>query len=388
MHNHSAHILLVEDEPLVRMSTSDLLESFGYSVTAVANGEEALATLENSWPDLILSDVRMPVVDGLKLLREVRSDPLLQDVPFIFVSARTESADLRKGMSLGADDYVMKPFQPEELEKAIAVRLLRSRRTLETIGTHQRFVSDTLPQALAAPLTGLIGVGDLLGEVVAEDRLVSPGELKDYGDIVTRSSERLFRIAKNFMLWSRLETIRESNKRSFESVAVWQKISAVEVLRVAKAVAERFERSDDLEVECDVEAMVKAATHDFYFLAAHLIENAFQFSPRGNRVRVVAGLSNEALSLSVTGTGRGMTAEEIARVGMHRRFDWKEVNDQQGTGMGLMLAMMFTRLSGGRLRFESGPQGLGLTVTMSLPLAKLRKGVRIEDEDHVVLTNG
>src|ERR1035438_7501386 len=102
-------VMLVEDEPDVRTVAEGILCSFGYAVTAVANGAEALEAMEVAQPDLILSDIRMPIIDGFQLLQKIRADPVWHQTPFIILSAKAESADLRMGMSLGADDYVTKP---------------------------------------------------------------------------------------------------------------------------------------------------------------------------------------------------------------------------------------------------------------------------------------
>ena len=95
----------------MRTIAEGILSSFGFAVTAVSDGSEALAALDAARPDVILSDIRMPVIDGFQLLQRIRSDPISSNIPFIIVSAKAERADVRMGMSLGADDYVIKPYR-------------------------------------------------------------------------------------------------------------------------------------------------------------------------------------------------------------------------------------------------------------------------------------
>jgi len=121
----SIRVLLVEDEPDVRSVAEAILHTFGYTVTAVANGAEALDAMDEAQPDLILSDIRMPVFDGFQLLQRIRADPVWNQTPFIILSAKAESADLRMGMSLGADDYVTKPYSSRELLARIRAILRR-----------------------------------------------------------------------------------------------------------------------------------------------------------------------------------------------------------------------------------------------------------------------
>ena len=120
-------ILLIEDHELIRENTAELLELAGYAVLTAANGklgvEQALATR----PDLVICDIMMPVLDGYGVLQIFNQNPLLAGVPFIFLTAKTERADLRRGMELGADDYLTKPFDETELLSAITGRLNRFR---------------------------------------------------------------------------------------------------------------------------------------------------------------------------------------------------------------------------------------------------------------------
>jgi len=118
-------LLLIEDHALIRENTAELLELAGYAVLTAENGklgiEQALATRL----DLVICDIMMPVLDGYGVLQIFNQHPQLAGVPFIFLTAKTERADLRRGMALGADDYLTKPFDSSELLSAVAGRLTR-----------------------------------------------------------------------------------------------------------------------------------------------------------------------------------------------------------------------------------------------------------------------
>lgn len=105
----------------------DILESDGHTVITVRNGPAALASFENDKPDLILSDVMMPEMDGFAVLQAVRSHPAGLAVPFLFVSARTERRALTRARDLGADDFIFKPFGVDELRNAVRAKLERKR---------------------------------------------------------------------------------------------------------------------------------------------------------------------------------------------------------------------------------------------------------------------
>lgn len=119
-------ILLIDDDESMLELTTELLEHEGYSVLVADSGTRALELTDPTPPDLVLCDVSMPGLDGYGVLQAMGRTPALAEVPFIFVSARAERADVRKGMEMGADDYLTKPFTAQELLDAVESRLKRS----------------------------------------------------------------------------------------------------------------------------------------------------------------------------------------------------------------------------------------------------------------------
>lgn len=121
-------ILIVEDEPSLRDNLRTLLELEGYEVVVTADGRQALLAVGQWQPDLVLTDVMMPLLDGYGLIQAMREDPRTAFVPVILLTARADRADVRKGMNLGADDFLVKPCPRDELLQAIQARLARSAR--------------------------------------------------------------------------------------------------------------------------------------------------------------------------------------------------------------------------------------------------------------------
>lgn len=119
-------ILVVEDEASIRDNVVRILRMEGFEVLEAENGRIGLDLARANRPDLVLSDVMMPEMDGHGLLEALRADPLTAVVPFIFLSARTDRTDRRKGMNLGADDYIGKPFSRDELMDAVWARIKRT----------------------------------------------------------------------------------------------------------------------------------------------------------------------------------------------------------------------------------------------------------------------
>ena len=118
-------ILLIEDDEIIRENTAELLELAGFAVLTAENGQLGVAQALATKPDLVVCDIMMPVLDGYGVLQIFNQNAQLAGVPFIFLTAKTERTDLRRGMELGADDYLTKPFDRAELLSAITGRLNR-----------------------------------------------------------------------------------------------------------------------------------------------------------------------------------------------------------------------------------------------------------------------
>ncbi|WP_340065915.1 response regulator [Ascidiimonas aurantiaca] len=119
-------ILLIEDDPVLRENTAELLELSDYEVVTASNGKKGVEKAREVFPDIIVCDIMMPEMDGYGVLETLSGDSKTKAIPFIFLSAKTEHKDIRKGMDMGADDYLTKPFEEEELISAIESRMAKS----------------------------------------------------------------------------------------------------------------------------------------------------------------------------------------------------------------------------------------------------------------------
>jgi CheY-like chemotaxis protein len=121
-----ASILIIEDNEEMRENISDILQLGSYIVKTATNGKSGIDLAIKEKPDLILCDIMMPELDGYGVLHILSKQPETSDIPFIFLTAKAEKSDFRKGMNLGADDYIVKPFDGLELLKAVEIRLKKN----------------------------------------------------------------------------------------------------------------------------------------------------------------------------------------------------------------------------------------------------------------------
>jgi CRP-like cAMP-binding protein/CheY-like chemotaxis protein len=139
-------ILLIEDNPEVRENTGEILELAGYTIVSAPDGKAGVDLAQKEKPDLIICDIMMPVLDGYGVLHILNKNDETAGIPFIFLTAKTEKTDIRKGMNLGADDYLTKPFDDTDLLNAIEARFRKAamqQQLYETTGEGlDHFISD------------------------------------------------------------------------------------------------------------------------------------------------------------------------------------------------------------------------------------------------------
>jgi DNA-binding response OmpR family regulator len=119
-------IVLIEDNKDVRENIAEILELAGYEVTTAEDGKKGVEAVKLHKPDLIICDIMMPVLDGYGVLHMLCKNEETQNIPFVFLTAKTERSEMRKGMEMGADDYITKPFEKIELLNAIEGRLKKT----------------------------------------------------------------------------------------------------------------------------------------------------------------------------------------------------------------------------------------------------------------------
>ncbi len=118
-------ILVVDDEPTIVRLMEFILARQGHEMQVAVNGEEALEKIRAHAPDLVLLDIMMPRIDGYEVARAVRADPATAGLPIIMLSAKAQEEDIRKGVEIGVDEYITKPFSPEHLVTVVAGYLAR-----------------------------------------------------------------------------------------------------------------------------------------------------------------------------------------------------------------------------------------------------------------------
>jgi class 3 adenylate cyclase len=147
-------ILVIEDEAGIRMTVSLMLKAEGFDVSVAENGRVGIEAARAKTPDLILCDINMPEMDGFGVLEQLRREPALAATPFVFLTANVDRTDMRRGMNLGADDYLTKPFTRDELLGAVTARIKKQETTREVLTNQLIAGSETLRQRFRSNIAG------------------------------------------------------------------------------------------------------------------------------------------------------------------------------------------------------------------------------------------
>jgi signal transduction histidine kinase len=346
-------ILVIEDEAPVRQLVRDILEYSGFQPHEAGSGQEGLRKLRQHQPDLVLCDVDMPGVNGYQVLHELRNNPRTEATPLIFLTGKQEREHMRRGMEMGADDYLTKPFQPEELLTAVRTQLKKqaaSKKFETTLRLVRHNIVYALPHELRTPLFGISGYAELLK---MDWQTIPREEIGVYSDKILAAADRLQRLIENFLVYAQIELISGDPKQIEKLRNHVIGNTANIVAEEAQAAAEKYERGDDLHFElCNVALQI--SEQDLRKIVGEIADNAFKFSAPGSSVYVSMITEGNILTLAIGDAGRGMSAEQIDSIGAFMQFD-RRLHEQQGVGLGLAIARRLTELHQGQMTVESVP---------------------------------
>jgi signal transduction histidine kinase len=359
-------ILVIDDEAIFREATALALQRKGYETHEAADGLAGAEVARRLLPDLIICDVNMERMDGYTLLGNLRQDPVTATIPFILMTGLSDAAGMRKGMELGADDYLPKPFTGAQLFSAVEARLAKQRalkQSAEQKLTDLRAnISLALPHEMITPLNGIFGLAQILE---SEAETLAPAEIAEYGQTILQSAERLHRTVQNFLLFGQLE-IMASDPTTAAALRLKETPNVAPLIELrAQHFAQNAGRLPDLSLAL-MDARVAIGQDLLTKLVDELIDNALKFSRSGSPVRVMSQLKGGRFTLDVSDAGSGLTPEQVSAIGAYAQFH-REKREQQGSGLGFAIARRIAELHGGGLTIESQP-GVGTTVTAVLPV--------------------
>jgi signal transduction histidine kinase len=356
-----SRLLVIEDDEMLRLLTAEILETEGYQVDTAVDGATGIAVAQAQRPDLILCDIVMGGLDGYAVLAALRQDPLTATIPVIFLTGVGEPVALRKGMELGADDYLTKPVSSERLVRAVSARLSRSvdlrRESLRRFDALRGDLARALPHEFLTPLTVVMGLSSML----MEEGAVETADVTEVARGIFLGAIALQRTIEKFLFYAELEAAEAAGPGS----AVEPDAIPSVITEAARAEAMRVDRGSDLIVEVETIPIAMPKEH-LEALVTQLVENAMKFSKSPAKVSVRCRSGGDASEIVVADLGQGMTPDHLASL-MRAPF-LRRHQEQPGSGLGLAIVRRLVKLHGGELAFETEP-GHGTTARVRLPKA-------------------
>lgn len=374
--NDTATILLVEDDTAILNGMADLLQIFdvGYEVNVIkaTDGMEGLAAMRHATPDLIISDIMMPRLNGFEFLSKVRENPSWVHIPFIFLTAKGKKQDILEGRRSGAELYITKPFVSSELLELVKSQLDRTfqlqRARQQRLGALKRNLLQLLNHEFRTPLTYVTAYYDMLADsIVSVD---DPSSLQEYLRGIQVGCIRLTNLVEDLIKIMDLRTGKAAtefrkNARPLDNISA-----------LFRHRAERLEATASktgVQITCDIEDDLPPVFGDEAALRDaidRLLDNALKFTQarRGGprKIYLTAGVDDGYVRLSVKDTGVGFPAHVQDQLfELFYQYD-RERLEQQGSGSGLPIAKGYIDLHQGNIVAES-EVGKGSTFSILLP---------------------
>ena len=362
-----ALILVVDDNPVITEFVVDIL-SPEHEVRTAVNGEEALSSVAEDRPDLIIIDVMMPVMDGIEAVRRLKADPDTRHIPVIMLTALGKDEDIVRGLDAGADDYVEKPFSTKIFNARVKSHL-RSKAYYDELKKVDELKSGFIAMASHELRTPLNIIGGYV-EILLDG---SGGKLNkkttDILDQVLKSTMSLGATVKDMLDISAIDSGRIPFTPETRDVVplIHNATDLLGLQSKKKKVGVKTTLTSK-----KIEALVDAVK--FEQIMTNLLSNAIKFTPEGGTVEIKASGTKDALTIEVSDTGSGIAPADIEKV--FEEFYHRDSGTQEGTGLGLSICKKLVSLHHGTIHAESnlGNTG-GTTLSFTIPVkTKAKQG--------------
>lgn len=353
----AVQILVIEDDKLLLENILMMLRFEGYEALGAPNGTIGLALARKHLPDLIVSDILMPHLDGYGVLKELRNDPATHMIPLIFLTAKTDRDAQRQGMVLGASDYIIKPFDFEDFLAAIKARLARKHTVHEPfeqqMAALRQSIVFALPMELREPLEAILTRAQRLRQHASA---LAPTDIYDNARKMMDKAELLERHLENYLLFVQLEILGYAPEYVIVKRGEESSNPAVLVKAVAIKLATTHHRRTDLSVSLE-SANLNILENSLYKCTEELIYYILSVSPAGTPVQISSRIEANHYVMSITGQG-ALLAPEIAAVldAVPLQGQWRF---WQAPVLGIIVAKYLLRMNSGELTWYNDLEHFG-----------------------------
>ena len=363
-------ILIVDDVVSNVLLLKILLTNEKFQVCTANNGTTCIEQAKKEHPDLILLDVMMPDISGFDTAVILKKDDETKDIPIIFLTALNTPADLVHGFKVGANDFLTKPFNKEELVMRVMqqISLVAAKRIIEQQNAELRATlsnRDKMYSVIAHDLRSPMASSRMvLNRVVASASPEAVGpELYELLDKANKESEEVHDLLDNLLKWTKSQTGRLN--------VVIQDLDLNDIIPGVVDIFEMIAQTKHIKLNLQktTEPLVVSADNDMLkTVVRNFMSNAIKFSPENSSIEVIMTKEGEYAKVSVTDHGVGISASRLGSI-FHKGETTYGTGGEEGSGLGLQLCQDFARKNGGDCTVES-VEGQGSTFSVLIPLKK------------------
>ena len=367
--NRSDYTILVVDDVVSNvLLLKILLTKENFKVLTANNGYTCIEIAQNNHPDLIVLDVMMPDINGFETAEKLKSDPATADIPIIFLTALNAPSDLVKGFQVGANDFLTKPFNKEELVMRVMrqIQLVFAKRIIEsqnaelkrTISNRDKMYS-VIAHDLRSPMASIRMVLNLLVSTISSELIGE--ELFSLLDKANKESEETHDLLDNLLKWTKSQTGRLN--------VVHQNFDISDVLIGIEDIFSLIAENKKQKINFDKQTgsiMVRADKDMLNTVLRNFMSNAIKFTPEGKDIDILVDKQDKFVKVSIRDHGVGISPERIATLFSAGQTTYG-TNNEEGSGLGLQLCQDFARKNGGDVMVES-VLGEGSTFSVFVPL--------------------
>ena len=356
-------ILIVDDVISNVLLLKILLTNEKFQVCTANNGRACIEMTKKEHPDLILLDVMMPDINGFDTAVILKKDPETKDIPIIFLTALNSPQDLVHGFQVGANDFLTKPFNKEELVMRVTqqISLVAAKRIIEkqnaelkaTLSNRDKMYS-VIAHDLRSPMASIRMVLNLIVQSTSAEK-VGP-ELYMLLDQANRESEEVHDLLDNLLKWTKSQTGRLN--------VVLQELDLNDIVPGVVEIFDVIAQTKHITLELKVHAdndMLKTVLRNF-------MSNAVKFSPENSTIQISMAKEGDFARVSVKDQGVGIAADRLGSI-FHKGETTYGTGGEEGSGLGLQLCQDFARKNGGDCYVES-VEGQGSTFSFTIPILK------------------
>lgn len=356
-------ILVLEDDKYLLASIREILTLHDFNVVAQDSAVNAEEVIKEFQPDLIICDIMMPDRTGLQLLKAIKNIPDYEYIPFIFLTARADYNDVRLGMNLGADDYLVKPFKASDILASIELRLKKQKYVREQLEGISSNITRHIPHELRTPLISILGFPNI---IIDEINNLSKSEIVSFAEKIKYSALRLQSIVEKFILYADLEATM-TNKDFREEIKKDSSCEIKEIIQLeAKNCSKIYDRTSDLTINAE-SACVQCSGDYLNRIIQELADNSFKFSDPGTPVVVEGKKSGNKYIVTISDNGAGMDKTQLELLNAFIQFN-QRMYGHQGNGLGIALVKKILQLYDSELIIKSEKEK-GTTISFSLNLS-------------------